>query len=69
MSTSGENLQNNQTNVKPPASNSNPIIPPGAVGKNPQSTLNPKGSTIFFLIIYLWRMYYWMICPVMYDFN
>lgn len=47
MSTSGENLQNNQTNVKPPASNSNPIIPPGAVGKNPQSTLNPKGSTIF----------------------
>ena len=43
MSTSTQNTNNNQGGGVIPAGDPNQILPPGTVGTNPQSTLNPNG--------------------------
>ncbi len=47
MSSSGQNTNNNHQGGVIPAGDPNQIIPPGTVGINPQSTLNPDGRFSF----------------------
>jgi len=50
MSSGGQNTNNHQAGVIP-AGDPSQIIPPGTVGINPQSTLNPDGRLISLYIV------------------
>lgn len=47
MSTTVDQMNSNRSTVLLHAGEPNQIIPPGAVGHNPQSGLNPNGKSLF----------------------